>query len=139
MQLTSFSLRYVNCGHGHMQCTYSSTYLGFNSQLNVSRALLEICRAFNAPYTANMVPHTVHILHFTLRNCGPGHIHCKYSSAYSGFNIQLNVSALLLETRLHFDAHYTANIVPNTAQCPPDYAMWTVVPAIYNVVTAPHI
>jgi hypothetical protein len=29
--------------------------------------------------------------------CGPGHIQCIYSSSYSGHNIQLNVSALILE------------------------------------------
>jgi hypothetical protein len=30
-------------------------------------------------------------------NSGPGHILCIYSSAYSDFNVHLNVSALLLE------------------------------------------
>jgi hypothetical protein len=29
-------------------------------------------------------------------NCGPGHIQCSYCFSYSGFNIQLNVSALLI-------------------------------------------
>jgi hypothetical protein len=48
-------------------------------------------------------------------DCGPGHIQCKYSSAYSGFNIQLNVSLPLLEISSQFNEHYTANIVPNTA------------------------
>jgi hypothetical protein len=43
-----------------------------------------------------------------------GHIQCIYS-AYSGFNIQLNVSALLLEISRHCKARYTANFVPNTA------------------------
>jgi hypothetical protein len=66
IQRTSSSLHYVNCGPGHVQCHYRSTYLGFNSHLNVSRSLLEICREFNAPYTANMVPNTAQILHFTL-------------------------------------------------------------------------
>jgi hypothetical protein len=66
IQRTTSSLRNVNCGPGHVQCHYSSTYLGFNSQLNVSRSLLEICREFNAPYTANMVPNTAQIHHFTL-------------------------------------------------------------------------
>jgi uncharacterized integral membrane protein len=42
-------------------------------------------------------------------------MHCNYISAYSGFNIHLNVSALLLEIMGHFDARYTANLVPNTA------------------------
>jgi hypothetical protein len=72
-------------------------------------------------------------------NCGPGHIQSIYSSAYLGFNIQLNASALLLEIPRQFNARYTANLVPNTAHMLPVYAMWTVVPAIYNVFTAPHI
>jgi hypothetical protein len=48
-------------------------------------------------------------------NCGPGHIQCNYSSAYSGFNIRLNLSALLLEIIGHIHACYTANLVPNAA------------------------
>jgi hypothetical protein len=48
-------------------------------------------------------------------NCGPGHIQCNYSSAYSGFNIRLNLSALLLDISGHVDARYTANLVPNAA------------------------
>jgi hypothetical protein len=48
-------------------------------------------------------------------NCGPGHIQCIYSSAYSDFNVHLNVSALLLEISRQFNARYTANLVPNTA------------------------
>jgi hypothetical protein len=48
-------------------------------------------------------------------NCGPGHIHCIYSTAYSAFNIHLNVSALLLEIPRQFNARYTAFLVPNTA------------------------
>jgi hypothetical protein len=36
-------------------------------------------------------------------NCGPRHIQCKYSFAYSGFNIQLNVSVLLLLVYQHID------------------------------------
>jgi hypothetical protein len=39
-QRTSSSLRNVKCGHGHIQCSYSSAYLGFNIQLNVSPRLL---------------------------------------------------------------------------------------------------
>jgi hypothetical protein len=33
IQRTTSSLRYLNCGPGHIQCTYSSEYLGFNIQL----------------------------------------------------------------------------------------------------------
>jgi hypothetical protein len=48
-------------------------------------------------------------------NCGPGHIQYNYSSAYSGYNIRLNISALLLEIIGHIDARYTANLESNTA------------------------
>jgi hypothetical protein len=48
-------------------------------------------------------------------NCGPGHIHCIYSSIYSDFNIHLNVSALLLYISRQYNARYTANLLPNTA------------------------
>jgi hypothetical protein len=46
-------------------------------------------------------------------NCGPGHIKSIYSSAYSDFTIQLNVSALLLEISRQFYARYSATLVPN--------------------------
>jgi hypothetical protein len=229
IQRTTTSLRYVNCGHGHIQCNYSYVYSGFNIQLNVSALLFVISRQRNARCTANMVPNTAHILQFTLCglwsrtytmylqlrifrpqystericadigeisiikwalycnlsakysaphplysmwpvvpdiynvfaaphiqatifnwtyqrcnwrysdtsirvilqiwcqiqlkssnlrcvNCGPGHIQCNYSSAYSGLNIQLNVSALLLEISRQRNARYTANMVPNIEQ-----------------------
>jgi hypothetical protein len=48
-------------------------------------------------------------------NGGPSHILCNYSSTYSGFNIQRNVSALLLEIFRLYNVHYTENILPNTA------------------------
>jgi hypothetical protein len=66
IQRTSFSLRYVNCGPDHIQCNYSSSYLGYNIQLNVSPLLLEISRQFNALYTAKLMPNKAHMLQFTL-------------------------------------------------------------------------
>jgi hypothetical protein len=51
-----------------------------------------------------------------LANCGPGHMQCSYSSAYSGLNIQLNLPALLLEICRQCNARYTANMVPNMEQ-----------------------
>jgi hypothetical protein len=48
-------------------------------------------------------------------NCGPVHIQNIYSSAYSGYKIQLTVSALQLEISLQFNARYSANLEPNTA------------------------
>jgi hypothetical protein len=49
-------------------------------------------------------------------NCGPRHKHCNYSSAYSGINIQLDVSPLLLEMSRQFNERYTSNLVPNIAR-----------------------
>jgi hypothetical protein len=50
---------------------------------------------------------------FSLRylNCGSRHIQCNYSSAYSGFNIQLNVSLPLLEISRQFNLSNNANLV----------------------------
>jgi hypothetical protein len=55
----------VNCGPGYIQSIYSSAYLGFNVQLQVSSLLLYISHHFNARDTANLVPNTAHILQFT--------------------------------------------------------------------------
>jgi hypothetical protein len=115
MQRRSSSLRYVNCCPGHIQSTYSSAYLGFNIQLKVPALLLEISRQFDALYTAKFVPNTAHILQYTLCELWSRHIQCIYSSEYSGFNNQLNVSALLLETSRLFNERYTASRVPKTA------------------------
>jgi hypothetical protein len=48
-------------------------------------------------------------------NCGPGHIPCRYSCAYSDFSIQLKLPALLFEICRHLHARYTANLVPYIA------------------------
>jgi hypothetical protein len=68
IQRTSSSLRYLNCGPGHIQCKYSSAYSGFHIQLRVSALILEMCQQFSEPYTANLVPNTAHNLQFT--QCG---------------------------------------------------------------------
>jgi hypothetical protein len=114
IQRTSSSLLYLNCCPGHIQCNYSSEYSGFNIQLNMSALILEICRQRNARYTANMVPNAAHTLQFTLCVLWSRHIQCYYSSAYSGYNIQLNVSAPLLEISRKLNERYTSNLVPNT-------------------------
>jgi hypothetical protein len=66
IQRTSSSLLYLICGPGHIQCNYSSAYLGFNIQVKVAPLLLEASRQCNARYTANLVPNTAHILQLTL-------------------------------------------------------------------------
>jgi hypothetical protein len=115
IQRTSSSLRNVNCGPRHIQCIYSSTYSGFNIQLNVSALLLEICRQISGRYIAILVP--IQRITSSLRNvnCCPGHIQCIYSSTYSGFNNQLIVAVLLLEVSRQCNACYLANFVTNTA------------------------
>jgi hypothetical protein len=191
VQRTSSSLRYVNCGPGHIQCNYSSVYSGFSIQLNVSALPLEICRQVSVQwalhctrgakysaqpvvpdiYNVNTVSHILaSIFNWTylrcymryidnsmcvilktwcqiqrtssrLRyvNCGPGHIQCNYCYVYSGFNIQVNVSALLLGISRPFNERYAANSMPNRAHSHQFCAMWTVVPKIYNAITVPHI
>jgi hypothetical protein len=52
---------------------------------------------------------------FRYVNSGPAHIQSIYSSAYSDFDIQLNVSALLLQISRQCYARYTANQEPNEA------------------------
>jgi hypothetical protein len=52
---------------------------------------------------------------FRYVNCGPGHIQCNYCSPYSGFNIQLNISPLLLEISRQANARYNADWVPYIA------------------------
>jgi hypothetical protein len=47
--------------------------------------------------------------------CGPRHIQCINSSAYSDFNIHLKVGPLLFQVSRQFSARYTANFEPNTA------------------------
>jgi hypothetical protein len=113
--LRAFSgLRYVNCGPGHIQCIYSCAYSDFNIHLNVSALLLEISRQFNERYTAILVPNTAHVHRFTLCRLWSRDIQCNYSYVYSGFNIQVNESALLLGISRYFDARYSANLVLNT-------------------------
>jgi hypothetical protein len=111
IQRTSSSIRYVNCGPGHIQCNYSSAYSGSNIELNVSPLLLEISRQINARYTAKIA----HNRQSTTCELWPRHIQCIYSSTYSCFNIRLNVSSLLLEISRQCNARYTASLVSNTA------------------------
>jgi hypothetical protein len=139
IQRTSSSLRYVTCGPGNMQCNYSYVYSGFNVQVNVSALLLETSRQFNERYTANLVPNTAHILQFTLcelwsRPYTMKWQHHIFSLQYSTERIRAaigNISTIQCSLYCKLGAKYSAH--------PPVYAMWTVVPAIYNVVAALHI
>jgi hypothetical protein len=132
-----FSLRYVNCGPGHIQCIYSSAYSFLNIQPKVVPLLLEISRQFNAHYTANLVPNTGHTLQFSLCE--------QWSRTYTKY-LQLRIymrqysmericaaigdnrtfrSPLYCKLGAKYSAHH------------PIYHMWTAVPNIYNVITPP--
>jgi hypothetical protein len=137
IQRTSSSFRYVNCGRGQMQSIYSSAYSDFNIHLNISALLLEMPQQINASYTANWVPNTAHTPQFTL---------CELWSRSYTMHLQLRIFRLQYSTvaicaaivditwvqcalYCKLDAKYSAH--------PPVYALWSVVPAIYKVFTAP--
>jgi hypothetical protein len=85
-----FSCRYLRC-----KCRY---------HMNSMRVILQTwCQTQRASSSFRYV------------NCGPGQMQSIYSSAYTDFNIHLNISALLLKIPQQISASYTANWVPNTA------------------------
>jgi hypothetical protein len=138
IQRTSSSLRCVNCGPGHTQSIYCSAYSGFNIRLNISALLLEISLQFNARYSANLESNTAHIVQIIL--C------LLWSRTYT----------IYLQLLIFRPQYSTERICPaigdiTTIQCAlysklcakysayhPLYAVGTVVPDIYNVITAPH-
>jgi hypothetical protein len=139
IQCTSTSLRYLNCGPRYIECNYCSAYSGSNIQLNLPARPLEICRQFNAPYIANWVPNKAHMLQFTL---------CELWSRPNTMYLQLGIFRLQFSTEricadirgistvqcalyCNLGAKYSAHLLV--------YAMWTVVPAIFDVFTAPYI
>jgi hypothetical protein len=70
-------------------------------------------------------------------NCGREHVRCTYSSTYSVFNIQLNVSSPLLEIYQQLNVRYTANSVPiQRTTSGLNYVNRG--PEIYNAITVPH-
>jgi hypothetical protein len=139
IQRTYPILRYVTCGPGHIQSIFHTAYLGFNIQLKVAPRQFEVSEHFNGRYTANLVPNTAHTLPLSL---------CELWSRSYTMHLQLRIF------KLQYSAvGISAAIVHITSmQCalycklwakysahPPVYAMWTVVPDIYNAFTAPHI
>jgi hypothetical protein len=139
IQRTSYGLRYVNCGPGHIQCIYSSAYSDFNVHLNGSALILEISRQFNSRYTAKLVPNTVHILRFTLCELWSR----TYTKYFQHRIFWLQYSAVgICAAIVHITTIQCAlyrKLVAKYSAHPPVYAMWTVVPAIPKVLTAPHI
>jgi hypothetical protein len=139
IQRISSSFRYVNCGPGHIQCIYSSAYSGLNIRLNVLALLLQIIGHFEARFTANLVPNTAHILPFALcelwsqpytRYLQLRIFRLQYSDLSIGAAI-VDITWILSALYCKLGANYSAHL--------PAFAMWTVVPDIYNVFTAPHI
>jgi type IV secretory pathway TraG/TraD family ATPase VirD4 len=136
---TSLSLRYVKFGPGHIQCIYSSAYWVFNIHLNVSALILYISRQFNVGYTANLVPNAAHIVQFTLCE-----MWCRTYTKYLQLRIfmlqnsAVCICAAIVDITWILCALYCKLSAKDSAN-PPVYAMWPVVPAIYNVFAAPHI
>jgi hypothetical protein len=139
MQRKSCSLHNVYCGPGHIQCKYSSAYSGFNIQMNVSALQLEIWRQFNRRYTANTEHNTAHTLQLWLCE--------QWPRTYSKY-LQLRICRLQYSTERISAAIGDITTIQCALCCihvakhsahPPVYAIWTVVPDIYNVYTVPHI
>jgi hypothetical protein len=138
IQRTSSSLRYLNCCPVHIQCNYSTTFSGFNIQLNLSAVLLEMIEHVDARYTANWVTNTAHVLRFTL---------CVLWSLTYTMYLQLRIftpeysteriCAAIGDNRTFRWALHCIFGVKYSAYRPV-YAVWTVVPYIYKVFTAPH-
>jgi hypothetical protein len=139
LQRTSSSLRYVNCGPGHVDCIYSSAYSDFNIQMKVSPLLLEVSRQCNERYTASLVPITAHILQFTL---------CElWSWPYTKY-LQLRIYKLQYSAAgiiaaivdiTSFQCAWYCKLWAQYSAYPPVSALWTVFPAKIKVFTAPHI
>jgi hypothetical protein len=139
IQSTSSGFYYVDCGPGHIQCSYSSEYSGFNNQLNVYALLLEISRQLHACHTSNLVTNTAHTLQFTL---------CElWSRTYTTY-FQLLIFRPQYSTERICAAIGDIPILRSALYCKfgvkysshrPVYGVWSVVPAIYKVFTAPYI
>jgi hypothetical protein len=101
--------------------------------------LYEIYRQFNVRYTANMVPNTAHMLQFSLCDLWP--------QTYTMY-LQLRIFRLQYSTERICAAIGAISTIQCSSYCkrgakysahPPVYAVWTVVPDIYSVITAPSI
>jgi hypothetical protein len=139
IQRTSFSLPYVICAPRHIQCIYSTAYWDITIHLKVGPLLLEVSRQFNEHYTARLVPITAHILQVTLcelwsRTYTMHLQHRIFRLHYSAVGICaaiVDITTLQFALYCKFGAKHSAH--------PPVYATWSVVPCIFNVITAPHI
>jgi hypothetical protein len=128
-----------SCGPAQIQCNNSTAYSGFNIQQKVSALQLEISLQFNARYTANLMKNIAHIPQFTL---------CELWTRTCTMYLQLLIFRLQYSTERICAAVRDISTIQYSLYCkhgakysahPPVYAMWTVVPAKYNVITAAHI
>jgi hypothetical protein len=100
---------------------------------------LEVSRQFNACYTAFLVPNTAHILQFTLcdlwfRPYRKYFQHRIFRLEYSTAGVCaaiIDITSIQCALYSILGAKYRART--------PDYAMSTVVPEIYNVITVTYI
>jgi hypothetical protein len=105
----------------------------------VSALLLQISRQFNSRYTANLVPNAAHILRFTLcvlwSRTYTIHLQLRtFILQYSSERICAaigNISTIQCSLYCKLGAKYSAH--------PPVYAVYTMVPDIYNAFTTPFI
>jgi hypothetical protein len=127
------------CGPVHIQFNNSSAYSGLNIQQKVSALVLEISRQFNARYTANWMPNIAHIPQFTLWELWPRtytmYLHLRI------FRLQYATERICaaIDDISTFQCAIYCKLVAKYSAHPPVYAMWTVVPDIYNTFTASHI
>jgi hypothetical protein len=139
IQRTSSSLRNVYCSPGHIQSIYSSAYSGRTIQLNVSALLLEIWRQFNEGCTTSFAPNTAHIPQFTLCELWPRlftmYLQLRiFRLQYSAIGICAAIGDIPKIRRALYRKHWA-----KYNGHPPGYAMWNLVPDIYNEFTAPYI
>jgi hypothetical protein len=103
------------------------------------RRYLYISRQFNARYTANLLPNAAHILQFTQcdlwsRPYTKYFLHRMFRLQYSAEGSPpaiVGISTIQWAICCKLRANYSA--------LPLAFAMWTVVPHVYNVFTAPRI
>jgi hypothetical protein len=139
IQRTSSSLRYVNCVPCHIQRIYSSAYLDLNIQVKVGPLLLEISRKFNARYTANFEPNTALVLPYTLCELW-SRLYTRYLQLRI-FRLQYSAAGIIAAfvDIITFQCAIFCRLGAKYSAHPPVYAVWPVIPAIYNALRAPHI
>jgi hypothetical protein len=139
IQRTSSRLRCVNCGPGHIQGIYSSAYWGFNySAVGFCAAMVDITWIQCALYCKLCAKYSAQPL-FTLCElwCRPYTMHLQLRIFRLHYSSQGRSPAIGGISSIQWALY--CKVGANYSPHPTVYAMWTVVPDIYNVFTAPHI